>query len=260
MEPRPAALYPLILLISSTLATDIGAIDMYMDSYGTCQQSSFFEVHDEGYLVHAKGSGQPYQTMKCSLRFRAARDQQLCVKFNNFVIDDCSVNFKVFQESQPIDFARQPKEECLFRHYSCQDSPQIVCSTDRYLTLQLYKERIDAQGYSLLLQVDPKTMKNEIIMSLWMIVGVILGVVIVIVVLAVVIVLCCRKDRHHGRVFKKKNSKPRSGAQGRLLETGPEPSAPPLDSDVEMHHHILNSYGQFPNEPPPPYQPKPEPV
>lgn len=48
----------------------------------------------------------------------------------------------------------------LQRHYSCQDSPQIVCSTDRYLTLQLYKERIDAQGYSLLLQVDPKTMKS----------------------------------------------------------------------------------------------------
>lgn len=89
-------------------------LSVYMDSYGTCQQSSFFEVHDEGYLVHAKGSGQPYQTMRCSLRFRAARDQQLCVKFNNFVIDDCSVNFKVFQESQPIDFARQPKEECLF--------------------------------------------------------------------------------------------------------------------------------------------------
>lgn len=48
----------------------------------------------------------------------------------------------------------------LQRHYSCQDSPQIVCSTDRYLTLQLYKERIDAQGYSLLLQVVPKTMKS----------------------------------------------------------------------------------------------------
>lgn len=29
-------------------------------------------------------------------------------------MDDCSVNFKVFQESQPIDFARQPKDECLF--------------------------------------------------------------------------------------------------------------------------------------------------
>lgn len=89
-------------------------LSVYMDSYGTCQQSSFFEVHDEGYLVHAKGSGQAYQTMRCSLRFRAARDQQLCVKFNSFVIDDCSVNFKVFQESQPIDFARQPKDECLF--------------------------------------------------------------------------------------------------------------------------------------------------
>ena len=33
-----------------------------------------------------------------------------------------------------------------------------------------------------------------------------------------------RKDRHHGRVFKQKKNKPRSGGQGRLLEAGPEPS------------------------------------
>lgn len=98
----------------SPILTVLWWLAVYMDSYGTCQKSSFFEVHDEGYLVHAKGSGQPYQTMRCSLRFRAARDQQLCVKFNSFVINDCSVNFKVFQESQPIDFARQPKDECLF--------------------------------------------------------------------------------------------------------------------------------------------------
>ena len=61
-------------------------------------------------------------------------------------------------------------------------------------------------------------------MSLWFIVGVIVAVVVVIVVLAVVIVICCRKDRHHGRVFKQKKNKPRSGGQGRILEAGPEPS------------------------------------
>ena len=60
-------------------------------------------------------------------------------------------------------------------------------------------------------------------MSLWFIVGVIL-VVVVIVVLAVVFVICCRKDRHHGRVFKRKKNKPHSGGQGRLLEPGSEPS------------------------------------
>ena len=44
-------------------------------------------------------------------------------------------------------------------------------------------------------------------------------------VLAVVIVICCRKDRRHGRVFKQKKNKPRSGGQGGgLLEAGPEPS------------------------------------
>ena len=36
--------------------------------------------------------------------------------------------------------------------------------------------------------------------------------------------------------------------------------APPLDPGLEMHQHIVTSYGQFPNEPPPPYEPKPEPV
>ena len=29
---------------------------------------------------------------------------------------------------------------------------------------------------------------------------------------------------------------------------------------LEMYQHIVTSYGQFPNEPPPPYEPKPEPV
>nr|XP_022298732.1 uncharacterized protein LOC111107698 isoform X1 [Crassostrea virginica] len=120
--------------------------------------------------------------------------------------------------------------------------------------------RIDAQGFSLQLTVEPKAIENEIIMSLWFIVGVIVAVVVVIVVLAVVIVICCRKDRHHGRVFKQKKNKPRSWGQGRLLEAGPEPSAPPLDPGLEMHRHIVTSYGQFPNEPPPPYEPKPEPV
>ena len=65
---------------------------------------------------------------------------------------------------------------------------------------------------------------DEIIMSLWFIVGVIVAVVVVIVVLAVVIVICCRKDRHHGRVFKQRKNKTRSGDQRRLLEEGPEPS------------------------------------
>nr|XP_022299899.1 uncharacterized protein LOC111108367 isoform X2 [Crassostrea virginica]XP_022299900.1 uncharacterized protein LOC111108367 isoform X2 [Crassostrea virginica] len=233
---------------------------MFMDSYGTCQQTSFFHVPEEGYLVHAKGTGQIYQTLRCSLRFRTQVDKQLCVKFNSFRIDDCSVHFKVFQENQPVNFGRQPSEDCLYRHYGCQDSPQTVCSTDSYLTLQLHKERIDAQGYSLQLTVEPKAIQNEIIMSLWFIVGVIVAVVVVIVVLAVFIVICCRKDRHHGRVFKQMKNKPRSGGQGRLLEAGPEPSAPPLDPGLEMHQHIVTRYGQFPNEPPPPYEPKPEPV
>ena len=43
---------------------------VFMDSYGTGQQTSFFHVPEEGYLVHAKGSGQIYQTLRCSLRFR----------------------------------------------------------------------------------------------------------------------------------------------------------------------------------------------
>nr|XP_022300831.1 uncharacterized protein LOC111109034 [Crassostrea virginica] len=134
---------------------------MFMDSYGTCQQTSFFHVPEEGYLVHAKGSGQIYQTLRCSLRFRTQVDKQLCVKFNSFRIDDCSVHFKVFQENQPVNFGRQPSEDCLYRHYGCQDSPQTVCSTDSYLTLQLHKERIDAQGYSLQLTVEPKAIQSR---------------------------------------------------------------------------------------------------
>lgn len=62
-----------------------------------------------------------------------------------------------------------------------------------------------------MISIDIGVFLDEIIMSLWMIVGVILGVVIVIVVLAVVIVFCCRKDRYYGRVFKKKYSKFRFG-------------------------------------------------
>ena len=89
-------------------------LSVFMDSYGTCQQTSFFHVPEEGYLVHAKGSGQIYQTLRCSLRFRTQVDKQLCVKFNSFRIDDCSVHFKVFQENQPVNFGRQPSEDCLY--------------------------------------------------------------------------------------------------------------------------------------------------
>nr|XP_022300827.1 uncharacterized protein LOC111109031 [Crassostrea virginica] len=164
MESHPPPLYPLILLISSLLSvtsTAVGSNEMFMDSYGTCQQTSFFHVPEEGYLVHAKGSGQIYQTLRCSLRFRTQVDKQLCVKFNSFRIDDCSVHFKVFQENQPVNFGRQPSEDCLYRHYGCQDSPQTVCSTDSYLTLQLHKERINAQGYSLHLTVEPNAIQSR---------------------------------------------------------------------------------------------------
>ena len=89
-------------------------LSVFMDSYGTCQQTSFIHVPEEGYLVHAKGSGQIYQTLRCSLRFRTQVDKQLCVKFNSFRIDDCSVHFKVFQENQPVNFGRQPSEDCLY--------------------------------------------------------------------------------------------------------------------------------------------------
>ncbi|XP_061175838.1 uncharacterized protein LOC133184792 isoform X2 [Saccostrea echinata] len=264
MVPRPLLLYLQILVLASGLAQALGVPDNYqrfMDSYGTCQHTSFFEVEDNEYYIHAKGSGQAYQALRCSLRFRTYPDQQLCVKFDSFRIEDCAVHFKVFQENQPIDFTRQPNDNCLYRHYGCRDSPQTVCSTDRFLTLQLYKERIDAVDYDFSLTVMPKTMQNEIIMSLGVMVGVIVGVVVFIAILAIfVLFCCCKKDRHHGRVFKKKNSKPRASAQGRLLEPGPEPSAPPLDPDMEMHQHIATNYGHYPNEPPPPYEPKPEPV
>ncbi|XP_048741483.2 uncharacterized protein LOC125655291 isoform X2 [Ostrea edulis] len=271
MGPTPTSLHPLIILITTITAVDGGAMNdqkynaliynVYMDSYGTCQQSAFFEVQDEEYAVYSKGSGQAYQIMRCSLRFKTYPDQQLCVKFNSFKIDDCNVYLKVYQEHEPVDLARQPSDDCLYREYSCESSPQTVCSTDRYMTVQLYKERIGAERYDFSLQVVPKTMQNEIIMSLGVMVGVIVGVVVVIAILAILLLYCCcKKHRHHGRVFRKKKSKPRSGAQGRLLESGPEPSAPPLDAEVEMHQHIVTNFGHYLNEPPPPYEPKPEPV
>ena len=68
----------------------------------------------KGTWFNAKGSRQIYQTLRCSLRFRTQVDKQLCVKFNSFRIDDCSVHFKVFQENQPVNFGRQPSEDCLY--------------------------------------------------------------------------------------------------------------------------------------------------
>ncbi|XP_062578777.1 uncharacterized protein LOC134240729 [Saccostrea cucullata] len=242
----------------------------FMDSYGTCQHMTFFEVEDNEYYIHAKGSGEAYQALRCSLRFRTYPDQQLCVKFDSFRIDDCAVHFEVFRENRPKHTTRQSEDNFLYRRYDCHNSPETVCSKDRFLTLQLYKARIDAVDYDFSVTVMRKTMQrnidtgaisNEIIMSLRVMVGAIVGVVLFIAILVIfVLFCCCRRDRHHGRVFRKKNSKPRQSAQGRLLQSEAEPSVPPMDPNIEMHQHIITNYGHYPNEPPPPYEPKPEPV
>ncbi|XP_061175970.1 uncharacterized protein LOC133184918 [Saccostrea echinata] len=132
-----------------------------------------------------------YATKRCSLRFKTKGENCICAEFNDFHVEDCSVQLKFLQEKQPIDLRREPSDVYLFKKYICGDSLGTVCSTGPNLTIQLFKENINAQGYSF--QVKVLSKHTDFAVK----VGVISGVAVFIVILVTIILYhyCYKKRR-----------------------------------------------------------------
>jgi len=241
-----------------TLAEEV----FYFDKYGHCQSSGYWPIGEETVKVKARG-GQAYKVKVCVIKFRAERDEQICLFFDKYDVKD-RVTLKIYDDKNTDGNSQYT--------FGPQSSPTPLCSTGRYLTLKLDKENYMSSNYQFELRIMEESQADFVngldgfVMSIGVIIAIIIGVVVLITVFAIVIVCCCCKaggnqyDKPRGIKMKRK-----SGTQQGYCNQRPaiEPSAPPLQEinyGQDGYHSVPIQDGfSGVHEPPPAYSAEPPP-
>ncbi|OWF43536.1 uncharacterized protein LOC110459596 [Mizuhopecten yessoensis] len=252
--------------ISSCLFEPVMTSTYYFDKYGHCASTDPIVIDDEQHTILAKG-GEAYSTLQCDLSFKADRNDQLCLHFITYSVDNCDVELFVYD--------KDASSGSYMNKFTCGSDVHSVCSSGRYLTLLLKKRRLSSKQYNFELVVREKSESDvfmdgldAFVLSIGLIIGIIVGVVCLIAVLAVIVVCCCCKRKaSQGRVYRKA---PKAASEGEPFQRNVnhhpvQPSAPPLQesnlpppSAMILPHDIHQGYAQpFPLEPPPAYTPVP---
>ncbi|XP_052067739.1 uncharacterized protein LOC127707035 [Mytilus californianus] len=247
-----ASLWGVIILLPIWAALADQAL--YMDTYGHCNMDGYYPISDETVTLSGRGGGQAYKTMICVIKFRAERDEQICIIFDKLSINERGTNLLIFDGQLS---SGEPKYNLGQR-----SSASSLCSTGRYLTVKLEKENYRSTSYQFKLRILEESQTdglinglNGFVMSVGVIIAIIICVVVLITVFAVVIVCCCCKT---GGITQSKGIKMnrQSGPQQGCSNQRPAPSAPPLQ---EYGHDGYHSVPIQDGEPPPAYSEQPPP-
>lgn len=235
---------------------------LYMDKYGNCNMGGYYTIGEDAVKLKARG-GAAYTAKICKIKFRAERDEQICIIFDKYDVKD-RVNLMVYDDKKS---SGNPMYS-----FGPQSSPSPFCSSGRYLTLVLDKDNYMSTNYQFELRIMEESQTdfvnglNGFVMSIGVIIAIIIGVVVLITVFAIVIVCCCCKtsgnqyDQHGGMKMKRQSGTPQANTNQRPVI---EPSAPPLH---EVHYGH-DGYQSVPiqdgftavHEPPPAYTAEPPP-
>ncbi|XP_052779321.1 uncharacterized protein LOC128216716 [Mya arenaria] len=229
---------------------------VYMDRYGDCFHDGPIEV-EESYTILSQG-GEAYDTLTCQMTFKADKGSRLCLTFRSIRIDNCGVNLHVF--------SKESSNDKVLGSYGCKmaDTPNSVCSDDRYMTILMKKRELSHEGYNFKLELriysegDAFTDGvDAFIVSIGIIVGIVVSVIVLVVLAAVIIVCCCCKNRQSGFYRQKSAASGRTGTTDVILE----PTAPPLPEDPPAYADIPPPYTSLPqggDDDPQSSQPSPE--
>ncbi|XP_069118150.1 uncharacterized protein [Argopecten irradians] len=251
-------------MLNCCLFVPVTASTYYFDKYGHCAATDPILIDDEQHTILAKG-GEAYSTLQCDLSFKASRNDQLCLHFMTYNIENCDVELFVYDKDS--------SSGSFMNKFTCESEAHSVCSSGRYMTLLLKKRRLSSKLYNFELVVREKSESDvfmdgldAFVLSIGLIIGIIIGVVCLIAVLAIIIVCCCCKRKaSQGRVYRKA---PKAASECESFQTNVnpvQPSAPPLPESnppppvMSLPHDLHQGYAQplFPLEPPPAYSPVP---
>ncbi|XP_071181377.1 uncharacterized protein [Mytilus edulis] len=185
-----ASLWGVIILLPIWAALADQAL--YMDTYGHCNMDGYYPISDETVTLSGRGGGQAYKTMICVIKFRAERDEQICIIFDEMSIKERGTHLSIFDGQLS---SGKPKY-----NFGQRSSASSLCSTGRYLTVKLEKENYKSTNFQFKLRILEESQTdglinglNGFVMSVGVIIAIIICVVVLITVFAVVIVCCCCK-------------------------------------------------------------------
>ncbi|XP_046372642.1 uncharacterized protein LOC124146412 [Haliotis rufescens] len=235
-------------LICVNLLIGAQAVTVYMNEYAHCIKKDF-TLDGEKYTVNAKGGNFRHETLVCDLTFRARSAHAICITFDEFHINDCTVKLKIFDKNTSSGRS--------WRTLTCEDdSPKQMCTGARYVTVQLTKEKLNKnKNYNFQLHIQESdssfTGEDVFFASIGIFVAIIVGVIVLIIIIAVAIICCCCKKKKRER-----------GPQYQATSTAPppqvQPSAPPAPTVQTDYFANQNMYPAIPpqyhpSEAPPPY-------
>ncbi|XP_046568475.1 uncharacterized protein LOC124276858 isoform X2 [Haliotis rubra] len=224
------------------------AVTVYMNEYAHCITKDF-NLDGEKYTVNAKGGNFRHETLICDLTFRARSGHGICITFDQFHINDCTVKLKIFDKNTSSGRS--------WRTLSCgDDSPKQMCTGARYVTVDLTKEKLNKnKNYNFQIHIQESdssfTGEDVFFASIGIFVAIIVGVIVLIIIIAVAIICCCckRKKRKRGPQYQATSTSPPPQVQPSA------PPAPPVQTDYfanqGMYPPIPPQY--HPSEAPPPY-------
>ncbi|KAK3792954.1 hypothetical protein RRG08_060649 [Elysia crispata] len=204
---------------------------VYFDKYGHCQRSwKPFDLDDDVYTLKSTGGNDAYNSMKCSMTFRAPPDYGVCLTFEDFDIKRCDVTVEIYNSKSDTETA--------WRTLSCfENVPSPMCTSSRYVTVKVSKARFaHYDGYEFEIEVEKSNSVSGdrvLFASIGIFVGIVLGVVAFIAILAGVVLYCCYlQTRRQANPAQARGSEKGAGQSSEdrcQQETLIEPSAPPVD-------------------------------
>ncbi|RUS83827.1 hypothetical protein EGW08_008408 [Elysia chlorotica] len=119
--------------------------------YGHCQRSwKPFDLDDDVYTLKSTGGNDAYNSMKCSMTFRAPSEYGICLTFKDVKITRCDVTIEIHNSKS------DGNTEPAWRTLSCyEDVPSPMCTSNRYVTVTVSKTRFSHyDGYEFEIEVE----------------------------------------------------------------------------------------------------------
>uniref|UniRef100_A0A0B6XZA4 CUB domain-containing protein n=1 Tax=Arion vulgaris TaxID=1028688 RepID=A0A0B6XZA4_9EUPU len=250
----------ILVWVQSLLVYAVTSDDVYFDSFGHCQRTQPFDLTNDEYILRHVGGEFVHETLICDITFKSPATHGVCLVFEEFQIQDCSMRIQIYAASSSTGSP--------WRILGCTDSkPGHLCTTNRYITVRVIKDALNYnKGYAFEIHARKSnniTERGVLFVSIGVFVVVIFGAVLLTAILAIFIIYCCCCKRRTGSPTKSEETVNKMTLEN-LHQV--QPSAPPGDTEDQpwasnsgCHPYSQTCYSSYPVQYPPPLYMSPPP-